>query len=136
MEARGIIEKSHSPWASPVVLVKKPDGTWRFCGDYRKLNAVTTRDVYPLPLIESALTRLQGSTVFTSLDLESVLWQMPLREVDRPKSALTTPDGVWKFKVMPFCLASASACFQRMIDLVLAGLEWTSCLMYIDDVIV
>ena len=94
MEARGIIEKSHSPWASPVVLVKKPDGTWRFCVDYRKLNAVTTRDVYPPPLIESALTRLQGSTVFTSLDLESGFWQMPLREVDRPKSAFITPDGL------------------------------------------
>ena len=88
MEARGIIEKSHSPWASPVVLVKKPDGTWRFCVDYRKLNAVTTRDVYPLPLIESALTHIQGSTIFTSLDLESGFWQMPLREVKREKAEI------------------------------------------------
>ena len=79
MEARGIIEKSHSPWASPVVLVKKPDGTWRFCVDYRKLNAVTTRDVYPLPLFESALTRLQGSTIFTSLYLESGFWKILAR---------------------------------------------------------
>jgi hypothetical protein len=104
--------------------------------DYRKFNAVTTRDIYPLTLIESALTRLQGSTVFTSLDLESGFWQMPLREVDRPKSAFITPDGLWQFKFMPFGLASASASFQRMIDLILAGLKWTSCLTYIDDVIV
>ena len=68
MEKRGIIERSCSPWASPVVLVKKPDGTWRFCVDYRKLNSVTKMDLYPIPNIEAALSKLRGATVFTSLD--------------------------------------------------------------------
>ena len=83
MDKRGIIERSFSPWASPVVLVKKPDGEWRFCVDYRKLNAVTINDPYPIPNIEAALSKLRGATVFSSLDLESGFWQIPLKKEDR-----------------------------------------------------
>ena len=133
---RGIIEKSTSPWVSPVVLVKKKDGSWRFCVDYRRLNAITTKDVYPLPRIEEALARLEGSAYFSIMDLESGYWQVPIRTEDKMKTAFITADGLYQFKVMPFGLCSAPATFQRMMDAVLAGYRWHHCLVYLDDIIV
>ena len=136
MLANDIIKPSRSPWASPVVLVRKKDGTFRFCVDYRKVNAVTKKDVYPLPRIDDTIDRLQGASYFSSIDLASGYWQIEVDEKDREKTAFITPDGLYEFQVMPFGLCNAPATFQWMMDLVLADLKWTTCLVYLDDVIV
>ena len=124
MRSIGAVVPSSSPWAAPVVLVRKKDGTWRFCVDYRKLNAITTRDVYPLPRIEEALSRLEGSHYFSIMDMQSGYWQVEVKPEDREKTAFITPDGLYHFKVMPFGLTNAPATFQRMMDVLLSGLKW------------
>lgn len=132
----GVVEPSRSPWASPIVLVKKKDGTARFCVDYRALNAVTKKDVYPLPRLDDVLDRLGGSRYFSSLDLYRGFWQLPVAGEDREKTAFITPDGLFQFRRMPFGLSGSPASFMRMMDAVLAGLKWHVCLVYMDDVLV
>ena len=100
------------------------------------MNAVTKKDVYPLPRIDDTIDRLQGASYFSSIDLASGYWQIEVDEKDREKTAFVTPDGLYEFQVMPFGLCNAPATFQRMMDLVLADLKWTTCLVYLDDVIV
>lgn len=136
MLSRNIIRPSSSPWASPVVLVTKKDGSIRFCVDYRRLNKVTRRDVYPMPRIDDALDCLQSASYFSSLDLRSGYWQIPMAKEDVEKTAFTTPDGLYEFLVMPFGLCNAPATFERMMDSVLRGLRWNICLCYLDDIIV
>ena len=136
MRDKAIIQPSSSPWASPVVLVRKKDGTIRFCVDYRKVNAITRKDAYPLPRIDDTLDTLAGSQWFTTLDLISGYWQVEVDPVDRPKTAFSMPDGLFEFNVMPFGLCNAPATFQRLMDMVLAGLQWSMCLVYLDDIIV
>lgn len=136
MLERGVVQPSNSPWASPVVLVKKKDGSIRFCVDYRRLNKITRKDVYPLPRIDDALDCLQGAEYFSSLDLRSGYWQVPMDPADRPKTAFVTPDGLYEFNVMPFGLCNAPATFERMMDNLLRGLKWKTCLCYLDDVVV
>lgn len=131
-----IIQPSSSPWSSPVVVVRKKDGTLRFCVDYRKLNSVTKKDTYPLPRIDDSLDRLRRAKYFSSIDLRSGYWQIEVDERDREKTAFVTPDGLYEFKVLPFGLCSAPATFQRMMDTVLTGLKWQTCLVYLDDVVV
>ena len=136
MQAQGIVQPSSSPWASPVVLVPKKDGTARFCIDYRRLNAVSRKDVYPLPRIEDILSTLGEAKYFSTLDLATGFWQIELDESSRPKSAFTTHKGLYEFVRMPFGLCNAPATFQRLMQVVLAGLEWSSCFVYIDDILV
>ena len=136
MLEQGLIRPSDSPWASPVVLVKKKDGTVRFCVDYRKLNEVTRKDAYPLPRIEACFDCLGRSTWFCTLDLRSGYWQVPVAEQDIEKTAFITPQGLFEYLVMPFGLTNAPATFERLMERVLKGLQWKQCLVYIDDIIV
>lgn len=136
MQERDIIQPSSSPWASPIVLAQKKDGSVRFCVDYRKWNAVTTKDAYPLPQIDDTLDTLSGSKWFSTLDLLSGYWQVEMSQRDSHKTAFGTLQGLFEFKVMPFGLCNAPSTFQQLMDLVLAGLQWSRCLVYLDDVII
>ncbi|GBN14381.1 Transposon Ty3-I Gag-Pol polyprotein [Araneus ventricosus] len=136
MVDNGIIEESSGPWATPIVLVKKKDGSTRFCVDYRKLNEITKKDSYPLPRIDDALDALNGSQWFTTLDLKSGYWQVEIRPEDREKTAFTTGQGLWQFKVMPFGMPFTPATFERLMETVLRGLTSEACLVYLDDIII
>ena len=111
MEKQGIIRKSASPWASPVVIVDKKDGDKRICIDYRKLNKVTKADSYPLPRIDDMLESFRNATWFTTLDLASGYWQVAMHEEDIEKTAFITPFGLYEFLVMPFGLSYAPGTF-------------------------
>ena len=104
MLEKGVIQPSDSPWSSPIVLAKKKDGSVRFCIDYRKVNAITRKDAYPLPRIDETLDTLAGSKLYTTLDLKTGYWQVEVENEDRAKTAFSTPDGLYEFKVMPFGL--------------------------------
>ena len=132
----GIIEHASGPYAAPITLQPKKDGSLRFCVDFRQLNSVTVRDVYPIPRIDETLDQLQMAKYFTSLDLKSGFWQIELDEESRPKTAFITHAGLFQFKVMPFGLTNAPATFQRLMDLVLGGLKWSCALVYLDDIII
>ncbi|UYV63577.1 K02A2.6-like, partial [Cordylochernes scorpioides] len=132
----GIIRPSSSPWSFPVILVKKRDGKYRFCVDYRKLNDVTVKDVYPIPRIDEVLDTLQGSKYFSAIDLKSGYWQVEVEEKDKEKTAFTTAHGLYEFNVMPFGLCNAPATFERNMENMLGILRWQICLCYLDDVII
>lgn len=133
---QGVVEESHSPWSSPVLLVPKKDGSYRFCVDFRGLNSVTERAEYPLPRVDECVESLAGSVVFTTLDLASGYWQVEVESEDRPKTAFSSDQGHFQFVTMPMGLCGAPATFQRLMDLVLRGLHWTSVLVYLDDIII
>ena len=132
----GVICESSSPWASPLVYVKKKDGTTRPCVDYRKLNAQTVKDAYPLPNISDCLESLGGSTYFSCLDILSAYYQIEVAEQDRPKTAFVSKYGLFEYNVMPFGLCNAPSTFQRCLELIMRGLQWDIVLIYLDDLIV
>lgn len=102
-----LIEPSHSPWASPVILVRKKDGSYRFCIDYRRLNSITIKDAHPLPRVDDSLDALSGATLFSTLDLSSGYWQIQMDDASKEKTAFTTGDSLYHFKVMPMGLTNA-----------------------------
>ena len=130
-----MISPSKSPWALRIVLVRKKDVTTCFCVDYRKVNDITRKDAYPIPRVDYTLDILSGSAWFTTLDLKSGYWQVGMAAEHREKTAFCTQEGLLEFNVMPFGLCNAPATFQRLMNSVLAGLQWTTCLVYIDDII-
>ena len=134
MLEHGVIRPSTSPWASPLVCVKKSNGKLRLCVDYRKLNTITIKDSFPLPKIDQILDSMSNSAYFTTLDLHSGYWQLPMRNSDISKTAFVSDFGLFEFTRMPFGLTSAPASFQRLMMTVLAGLLYNSCMVYLDDV--
>ena len=137
MLKNGIIQPMPgSEWISNVVLVRKSDGSLRYCIDYRGLNAVTTKANYPLPRIDACLDSLGGNSYFSTLDMRSSYWQVKVAEKDRDKTCFVTRKGIFGFKVLSFGLCNAPSTFQRLVDLAFAGLTWEICLAYLDDVIV
>ena len=140
MQEQKIILPSTSPWASPIVLVRKKDGSLRFCVDYRTLNAVTKPDRFPLPRIDDMLDELGNTQYFSTLDLSSGYWQVRMSEASREKTAFITQQGLFEFCVMPFGLMNAPAVFQRLMQQVISsvnpmeGPNFVS--VYIDDLLV
>jgi hypothetical protein len=124
LERDGIIRQSSSNWSAPLHMVMKPDGTWRPCGDYRRLNLVTMPDSYSLPNIQDFSARLHGCSNFSKLDLRKGYYQIPVQEGHIHKTAVITPFGLWEFLRMPFGLRNAEQSFQRFMDEVLAGLDF------------
>ena len=137
MLKKGVIEPSSSPWTSPIVSVKKKDGSTRFCVVYCKLNIneVTVEDSYPLPRIDDCLDALAGCRWFSTLDLCSGYWQVAMSEEDKPKTAFSTGNGLYQFTIMSFGLCNAPATFEWLMEKVLSGLPWEVCLPYLDDII-
>jgi len=129
-----MIEKATSPWSFPVVVVKKPDGSYRFCVDYSKLTEKTIKDTYPLPRIDDTLDYLSGAKYFTVVDASSGFWQIPVAEEDKEKLAFCTTFGTYQWKVMPFGFTNAPAIFQRAINETLDDILFQRCLVYIDDI--
>ena len=129
MLTQGVIEPSTNPWSSPIVLVRKKHGQLRFCVDYRKLNLVMQCEAHPIPRTDDILDSLSSAKFFTTLDLRSGYWQIPMDPQDKPKTAFSTQAGLFQFVRMPFGLNSAPATFQRMIELVLSGLNLDTCLL-------
>ncbi|PIK63031.1 hypothetical protein BSL78_00038 [Apostichopus japonicus] len=134
MISMDVIEKSESPYASPIVLVRKPDGTNRFCVDFRKLNKITVFDPEPIPNPDELMTKLATAKYFTKIDLSKGYWQIPVQISDRPKTAFITSHGLFQFKVLPFGLVNAPAIFTRMMRKLLEG--QANVVNYIDDVLV
>ncbi len=135
-----VIRESNSTWRSPVLLVRKKadDGSiqYRFCIDLKKVNSVTAKDCYALPLIQETVDALNGAKFFTTLDVDRAFWQVPVLEKDRKKLAFVVDGKLYEFNVMPFGSMNAPSTFQRLIDRVLRGLTWRQCLVYIDDVLI
>ncbi|XP_063627002.1 uncharacterized protein LOC134798550 [Cydia splendana] len=137
MLEQGIIEKSDSPYSSPVVLVKKENGQYRFCIDFRKINEASEKDAYPIPQIDDTLEKLRNAQYFSKFDLKNGYWNVSLEESSRPLTAFTVPGrGLFHFKVMPFGLHSSGATFQRLLDQVISPELEPHAYVYLDDIIV
>lgn len=133
---KSIIEPANSPYSSPIILLKKKNGSTRMVVDYRKLNSITVKDRFPLPLIEDQLERINGSKVFTTLDLKSGYHQISMAPESRKYTAFVTPDGHYQYTRVAFGLCNAPAVFQRAINLVLGQLRHSYALVYLDDILI
>ena len=135
MVNQGIIEPASSPWGSNIVLVKKKDGSFRCCIDYRQLNSATRKDAYPLPHIDTCLDAMSSAAWFSTMDLRQSYHQVPVEPRDRDKTAFICHRGMFRYRMMPFGLCNAGATFQRLMDIVMSGLNLNVCLIYLDDII-
>ena len=136
MERQGIIRKSHSCWSSPLCLVRKKNGKVRPCIDYRAVNKVTQTDNFPIPRTRDCLDAVAGAKLFSTFDVTSSYHQIPVREQDIPKTAFITKYGLYEHCTMPMGMKNSSATFQRCMEAALQGLQWLTCLIYLDDVVV
>ena len=134
--AAQVIRESSSPYASPIVLVKKKDGSLRMRVDYRLLNGETRKDAFPLPRIDESLDVLTGARWFSTHDLASGYNQVPVAEADRSKTAFCTPFGLFEWNRMPFGLCNAPATFQRLMQRIFGDQQCQSLLLYLDDIVV
>ncbi|GMF35081.1 unnamed protein product [Phytophthora fragariaefolia] len=117
-------------------MIRKLDGGIRFCIDYRKLNAVTVKDSYPMPLIDDILVVLSGATLFSTMDIASGYWNMPIQENSASKTAFTCKYGLYEGMVMPFGLCNAVPVFERLMETVLVDLKWMTCLVFLEDCVI
>ena len=131
-----VVRESSSPYASPIVIAKKKDGSLRMCVDYRLLNSRTRKDSFPLPRIEESLDALAGAQWFSTLDLASGYHQVPVSEQSRPKTAFCTPFGLFEWNRMPFGLCNAPSTFQRLMQRMFGDQQCQSLLLYLDDIVV
>ena len=138
MEKHGIIERAVTEWQSPVILVKNRNGEFRFAVDYRKLNAVTVPQSYPLPRMDDVFDTLGNANVrlFSVVDMASGFWQVPVNSSSQDKTGFVTHEGVWRFKKLPFGLINSPATFAMVLAKALNGINWKFAMTYVDDIII
>uniref|UniRef100_A0A8R7U5W7 Reverse transcriptase domain-containing protein n=1 Tax=Triticum urartu TaxID=4572 RepID=A0A8R7U5W7_TRIUA len=132
----GVIKHSLSPYAAPVLLVKKKDGSWRFCVDFQRLNTATVKNKFPLPVVDELLDELGGATYFSKIDLRAGYHQIRMREEDEEKTTFKTHHRHYHFRVMPFGLCNAPAMFQCLMNSVFGCHVHKFIIIFLDDILV